>query len=437
MGFKSVPYSTTVCGTNCEGCGSITLTAPNDATYSTTFTSIVFASYGTPNGSCGAFTYGGCHAGSSFGVVSGAFIGRTSGSVNPVNGTFGDPCFGTYKRLYIQLTASGTQQVFVPIPVINSFVASPNPQTSSSGTPLYTTSLSWSTTNGSGGSATITSNAGETWNVSSLGGNLNISNLPQSTTGSNSPATRTYTLTVKNEINESVTSTITVSAYNDNVPNDYSVPSQVNQNPGTLISWTFGPITGIDMPTVATVQSGADISINGSNWSNTVLVSNNQTVFLRTTTLPFNTSPLSLPNTKSLYVDVGPLRRFFSVTTRQPNIEELFDFGDSNAVYPFPDIDQVSNTPQPYVVSPTTIVVDNVELSTPYGTEIVTDNSEAQVRVKTFGTSTFGPWQYLREGLIEIPFGSLQARSGVISNSSPTLFNTRNVGVITATNTTA
>jgi len=435
MGFKAVPYSTAVCGTNCEGCGSISLSAPNNATYSTKFTSVVFASYGTPNGSCGSFTYGGCHAGSSFGVVSNAFIGKTSGSVNPVNGTFGDPCLGTYKRLFIQLTASGTQQVFVPIPVINSFSASPNPQISPNGTPQYTTTLTWSTTNGSGGSATITSSAGETWNVSSLGGNLNITNLPQSSVGTNSPATRTYTLVVKNELNESVSTTITVSSYNDNIPNDYTVPSKIDQEPNTTIIWSFGPITGIDMGTTSTVSSGVEISLNGNNWTNSLLVSSGQSLLLRTTTLPFNTSPLALTNTKSLYVDIGPLRKYFSVITRAPNLEELFDFGDAMTAFPFPDIDQVTNTPTQYITSPSTIVVDNVELSNPYGTEMLTDNSETQVRIKTAGTSTFGSWKYLRQGLLKIPFGSITTRTSIITNSTPTLFSTRSSGTLTSSNT--
>lgn len=437
MGFKSIPYSTTVCGSNCENCGAISLSAPNDATYTTKFTAVNFASYGTPNGSCGSYSYGGCHAGSSFGVVSNAFINKTSGSVNPSNGTFGDPCVGTYKRLYIQLTASGTQQVFVPVPVINTFTASPNPQNSSGGSPLYTTTLTWTTTNGSGGSATITSGSGETWNVSSLGGNLNITNLPQSTTGTTSPATRTYTLTVKNEINESVTSTITVSAYNDNVCNDYTVESQLNKEPNTTYQWTVGPISGIDMPTYVQASSGCELSLTATSWSNNIFITNNQSFFVRSTTLAFNTDPNGLVNTKNLYIDIGPVRRYFDVQTRAPNINEIFDYGDSTTVFPYPDIDQISNSPTPYITSPTTLTVDNVELATPEGTEMVSNNSETQVRIKTFGNSSFGSWVYLRQGFLTISFGSITARSGLVTNTTPTQFNTRNSGTLNSINTTA
>lgn len=86
-----------ICGTAGEG-GTVTLTAPAG----TVFVSIDFASYGTPNGSCGSFTIGGCHAANSVSICSAALLGNNSGSVDANNGVFGDPCSGTVKRLYIQ-----------------------------------------------------------------------------------------------------------------------------------------------------------------------------------------------------------------------------------------------------------------------------------------------------------------------------------------------
>jgi hypothetical protein len=80
-----------------------TLTAPSG----TVISNIDFASYGTPNGSCGSFTTGFCHAGNSIAVVSPYLIGRNSGSVPASNGLFGDPCGGTVKRLYIQASYGG------------------------------------------------------------------------------------------------------------------------------------------------------------------------------------------------------------------------------------------------------------------------------------------------------------------------------------------
>mgnify|MGYP000247345714 CR=1 FL=1 len=71
---------------------------------------------------------------------------------------------------------------------INSFTASPNPQNSSNGVRQYTTRLSWSTTFAT--TLTLTSNAGESWNVT--GSTFrDITNLPQSNANGSSPAQRT------------------------------------------------------------------------------------------------------------------------------------------------------------------------------------------------------------------------------------------------------
>lgn len=87
-----------LCGTAGED-GTISLTAP----VGTVFTAVEFASYGTPNGTCGNFTLGGCHATNSVTLVAAAFVGLNSGSIQARNSVFGDPCPGTSKRLYIQL----------------------------------------------------------------------------------------------------------------------------------------------------------------------------------------------------------------------------------------------------------------------------------------------------------------------------------------------
>lgn len=93
----------TICGTTGEN-GSFTLTAPVGAV----FTSIPFASYGTPNGSCGSFTLGSCHATNSVSVVSGLVLGQNSVVVPATNGIFGDPCAFTGKRLYVQAVYDST-----------------------------------------------------------------------------------------------------------------------------------------------------------------------------------------------------------------------------------------------------------------------------------------------------------------------------------------
>ncbi|MBK6965411.1 MAG: T9SS type A sorting domain-containing protein [Bacteroidales bacterium] len=87
----------TVCGTAVENANA-TVTAPA-GTY---ISHIKFASYGTPNGSCGTFTYGGCNAATSFQVAENYLLGKNSSVIPATNGVFGDPCVGTVKRLYIQ-----------------------------------------------------------------------------------------------------------------------------------------------------------------------------------------------------------------------------------------------------------------------------------------------------------------------------------------------
>ena len=93
----------TICGESNES-GNITLTAPVGAI----FTSIPFASYGTPNGTCGNYTLGGCHASNSTSVVSGLAIGQNNFSIGVNNGTFGDPCPFTAKHMYIQAVYDNT-----------------------------------------------------------------------------------------------------------------------------------------------------------------------------------------------------------------------------------------------------------------------------------------------------------------------------------------
>jgi hypothetical protein len=98
----SVQNTGTICATAAEG-SSLTLTAPAG----TVITAINFASYGTPNGSCGNFTVGGCNASNSLSIVQALALNKSSVTIAASNGVFGDPCGGTVKRLYIQATYSG------------------------------------------------------------------------------------------------------------------------------------------------------------------------------------------------------------------------------------------------------------------------------------------------------------------------------------------
>jgi hypothetical protein len=66
--------------------GTLTLTAPGG----TVFTSVAFASYGTPNTASTPYTLGGCHASNSSTIVGSAFIGLNSASIGGDNNVFGD-----------------------------------------------------------------------------------------------------------------------------------------------------------------------------------------------------------------------------------------------------------------------------------------------------------------------------------------------------------
>jgi len=70
-----------------------------------TISTIGFASYGLPEGSCGGgFTRGDCHAETSVEVVERLCLGKRTCEVPATNGTFGDPCQGRPKRVAVRFT---------------------------------------------------------------------------------------------------------------------------------------------------------------------------------------------------------------------------------------------------------------------------------------------------------------------------------------------
>ncbi|MCU0662412.1 MAG: M12 family metallo-peptidase [Myxococcota bacterium] len=72
-----------------------------------TITSIRFASYGVPTGSCPNLATGSCHASSSKSKVESACLNKQSCTVGANNGVFGDPCVGTRKKLAVVYACSG------------------------------------------------------------------------------------------------------------------------------------------------------------------------------------------------------------------------------------------------------------------------------------------------------------------------------------------
>lgn len=81
---------------------TLTLNAPNGMVFS----SVVFASYGTPTGTGGNYSLGDCHAADSTTIVSNSALAGSTVSIDASNDVFGDPCGGTGKRLAVSLGLS-------------------------------------------------------------------------------------------------------------------------------------------------------------------------------------------------------------------------------------------------------------------------------------------------------------------------------------------
>jgi hypothetical protein len=99
LSFPNTGSIGTVCGITLNEGNQMTLTAP----VGHVFDKVLFASYGTPNGVCGSFTIGSCHASTSQSSVEAILLGNNSGIITQGPGTVGmDPCGGVFKRFYVQ-----------------------------------------------------------------------------------------------------------------------------------------------------------------------------------------------------------------------------------------------------------------------------------------------------------------------------------------------
>jgi hypothetical protein len=88
------------------GTGNENSVAQVDCPPGTQVSAVAFASYGTPEGSCGAFTQSSCHSEASTEQVEQLCVGKASCVVPANDGVFGDPCEGSEKRLYVQVVCS-------------------------------------------------------------------------------------------------------------------------------------------------------------------------------------------------------------------------------------------------------------------------------------------------------------------------------------------
>jgi hypothetical protein len=98
-GSGGAAVGTPVCGTAAEA-ASATLTCPQGQVID----AVVFASYGTPTGTCGSFATSDCDATTSEAMVQSLCVGQSACSVTAANGTFGDPCHDVTKNLAIEVS---------------------------------------------------------------------------------------------------------------------------------------------------------------------------------------------------------------------------------------------------------------------------------------------------------------------------------------------
>ena len=309
----------------------------------------------------------------------------------------GDPQFDNdFNDLTVQITSGnaiftgGSLYVYYDPVTIYNFYATPNPQNSTSGTPQYSTTLRWSSVNGT--SATITSSAGESWGVGTSGSRP-INNLPQSTAGSNSPRSRSYSLSVSNP-NSSKSASTSVSVRNDNTPSNGWTTSFTNLNPNTLYTLTIATLSGVDMPTTISAAGSGNFVGNGGSFSGSRNFTNGQSIQLRTTSLPFNTSMSGVgsnatygnTNSKTVTVNYPGGSKSITITTKAPVVKETFDYADNKNKYPYEDIDLITNTPLEFTTS-AQITADDIEIAQ----EVKLDKPDAQVSINN------GTWQNVRE----------------------------------------
>ncbi|XP_019446869.1 PREDICTED: beta-galactosidase 3-like [Lupinus angustifolius] len=70
--------------------------------------SIKFASFGTPFGTCGNYKQGVCHSPTSYSILEKKCIGKARCAVTVTNNIFGDPCSNVLKRLSVEVVCSST-----------------------------------------------------------------------------------------------------------------------------------------------------------------------------------------------------------------------------------------------------------------------------------------------------------------------------------------
>lgn len=194
-----------------------------------------------------------------------------------------------------------------------------------------------------------------------------------------SPACDTFTFYAKGPGGQ-VSQTVEGCIYNDDCIKDVVIPDQGPFDPNESVSINV-KIKDIDMPTRIQVSSGLtfDIDFQGLNIGTSSLVNNNETVTLKTKTLPFCTDERGLQHYRNLYVEFGSgegdcsVKRYdFTVITRAPVIaEQDIDFTDNNISFPYPKIDTTDAVPTKYLSNNNgPVPIQDIELADPYGVQV-------------------------------------------------------------------
>jgi len=304
-------------------------------------------------------------------------------------------------------------QYTIVTPEISEFDAAPTTVTSTNGGPKYNSTLVWTTADAvtvrlyKGGSnfdlnmsnaTLIGSTAGEGVTTIGFSGTFNINDLPQSVVETNnSPSQRYYYLQATTGTNV-IVEDVLIEAYNDTTPTTVTVNDVTNlePGPGNLVEVNTTAVGGIDIPTSVTCSAGLFVKV-GASWTTQTLVSNGEILNFRFDAPPFNTDENGLTNTQTFTYTIGTRSFSFNATTRAPNVEELFDFGDLKDAVPFPAPNYTgpATDSKEYLVSPTIVeeIADNwnIELEYPYGVQIKSDNEDLEVNVKNITETQFDP----------------------------------------------
>ena len=144
------------------------------------------------------------------------------------------------------------------------------------------------------------------------------------------------------------------------------------------------------MPTIISTSGASNYVGNGESFSESRKFNNGDTLQLRTTSLPFNTTVPASGNTGSTNSKTVPVTTpsgTFNVTftTRAPVVKEIFDYDDRKDEYPYEDIDLITNSPTEHLVSDQ-IEANDIEIPM----EIKVDKPDAQVSING------GVWQDVR-----------------------------------------